>query len=74
MLESFCAIFKKKSWSDSLKIAIQVHMTDFLGEFNYLGTVLRQRNLEPQVSLHDVRRVVTEYCILPMGSQKASLF
>jgi len=48
----------------------KVHMHDFLGEFNYLGTVLRQRNLEPQISLHDVRRVVTEYCILPMGSQK----
>ena len=50
----------------------KVLIKDFLGEFNYSGAVLRQRNVEPQVSAHDVRRAITEYCILPMGSQRVS--
>ena len=40
---------------------------DYLGEYSYLGTTLRQANIEPMPSLSDVRRVVTEYGILPMG-------
>jgi len=30
---------------------------------------LRQANIEPMPSLSDVRRVITEFCILPLGSQ-----
>ena len=34
---------------------------------SYLSTMLRTAGVEPMPSLSDVRRVVTEYCILPMG-------
>eukprot|EP00111_Clytia_hemisphaerica_P004244 TCONS_00012119-protein len=44
-------------------------LKDYLGEYSYLGTTLRQANIEPMPSLSDVRRVITEYCILPLGSQ-----
>ena len=42
-------------------------LKDYLGEYSYLGTTLRQANIEPMPSLSDVRRVITEYCILPLG-------
>jgi len=35
---------------------------------NYLATVLRQRGLEPQPELSDVRQLITLYGILPLGS------
>ena len=44
-----------------------VQIKDYLGEYSYLGTTLRQANIEPMPSLSDVRRVITEYCILPLG-------
>jgi len=47
----------------------KVQIKDYLGEYSYLGTTLRQANIEPMPSLSDVRRVITEYCILPLGSQ-----
>ena len=45
----------------------KVQITDFVGEFSYLGTTLRQANIEPMPSLSDIRRVVTEFSILPLG-------
>ncbi|KAL5266277.1 hypothetical protein ACHWQZ_G003637 [Mnemiopsis leidyi] len=47
----------------------KVKISDYMGEYSYLGTTLRQANIEPMPSLSDVRRVITEYGILPMGSQ-----
>ena len=48
-------------------------MTDFMGEYSYLGTTLRQANIEPQPSLSDVRRLVTAYGILPLGIKWQSI-
>lgn len=45
----------------------QVRLADFEGEYSYLGTTLRQANIEPMPSLSDVRRLVTEFGILPLG-------
>ncbi|VDQ11615.1 unnamed protein product [Trichobilharzia regenti] len=42
-------------------------MSEYYGEYSYLGITLRQANIEPQSSLSDVRRLVTEYAILPLG-------
>jgi len=35
--------------------------------FSYLATTLRQNNIEPMPSLADVKRVITEHCILPLS-------
>lgn len=43
-------------------------LSEYIGEYSYLGTTLRQANLEPMPSISDVRRLVSEYCILPLGS------
>lgn len=46
----------------------QIRLADFEGEYSYLGTTLRQANIEPMPSLSDVRRLITEFGILPLGS------
>lgn len=46
----------------------QVRLSDYEGEYSYLGTTLRQANIEPMPSLSDVRRLVTEFAILPLGT------
>ena len=45
----------------------QVKLVDLEGEYSYLGTTLRQANVEPMPSISDVRRLVTEFAILPLG-------
>lgn len=45
-----------------------VRLQDYLGDFNYLATILRQKDIEPQPALSDVRQLVTLYGILPLGS------
>lgn len=44
-----------------------IKLADYAGEYSYLGTTLRQANIEPMPSLSDVRRLVTEFAILPLG-------
>ncbi|XP_078260309.1 dynein regulatory complex protein 11 isoform X5 [Rhinoraja longicauda] len=46
-----------------------VQLSDFKGEYNYLGTTLRQTDIEPMPSLSDVKQLITLYGILPLGSQ-----
>jgi len=46
----------------------KVSLSDYVGEYSFLGTTLRQANIEPMPSLSDVRRLVTEYTILPLGT------
>ncbi|KAM9848901.1 dynein regulatory complex protein 11 [Aulostomus maculatus] len=53
-----------------LKQANPVRMKDFLGDFSYLGTTLRQIDIEPMPSLSDVRQVLSLYAVLPLGSQE----
>jgi len=38
-----------------------------LGEYSYLGTTLRQADIEPMPSLSDVRVLIALYGILPLG-------
>ena len=49
----------------------KVSLTEYEGEYSYLGTTLRQANIEPQPSLSDVRRLVTQFAILPLGEYSA---
>ncbi|CAN0502958.1 unnamed protein product, partial [Laminaria digitata] len=53
-------------------------VSDFVGDFNYLGmihqhTERREGQWVPQdPSMAQLRQLVTEYCILPVGSQQVS--
>ncbi|XP_075463462.1 dynein regulatory complex protein 11 [Ascaphus truei] len=46
-----------------------VKLSDFVGEYCYLGTTLRQADIEPMPSLNDVKQLLTLYGILPLGSE-----
>ncbi|XP_010283947.1 PREDICTED: IQ and AAA domain-containing protein 1 [Phaethon lepturus] len=46
-----------------------VNLSDYVGEYSYLGTTLRQVDREPMPSLADVRQLIALYGILPLGSQ-----
>ncbi|NXI99295.1 DRC11 protein, partial [Psophia crepitans] len=46
-----------------------VHLSDYVGDYSYLGTTLRQVDVEPVPSLADVRQLIALYGILPLGSQ-----
>ncbi|XP_061463641.1 dynein regulatory complex protein 11 isoform X2 [Rhineura floridana] len=49
--------------------ARKVKLSDYVGEYSYLGTTLRQVDVEPMPSLTDVRQLIALYGILPLGSQ-----
>ena len=51
----------------------RITLAEYEGEYSYLGTTLRQANIEPMPSLSDVRRLVTEYAILPLGEYTVHL-
>ncbi|XP_044287753.1 dynein regulatory complex protein 11 [Varanus komodoensis] len=49
--------------------AKKVKLSDYVGEYCYLGTTLRQVDIEPMPSLSDVKQLIALYGILPLGSQ-----
>ncbi|XP_071343991.1 dynein regulatory complex protein 11 [Trachinotus anak] len=65
-LESLCQELVEQGL---LKKANNVRLQDYLGDYSYLGTTLRQNDIEPMPSLSDVRQILTLYAILPLGSQ-----
>ncbi|KAG5445315.1 Dynein regulatory complex protein 11 [Clonorchis sinensis] len=62
------SLYEELVLADIIKKVKKTQLSDFLGEYSFLGTTLRQANIEPQPSLSDVRRLLTEYAILPLGS------
>ncbi|XP_006893580.1 PREDICTED: IQ and AAA domain-containing protein 1 [Elephantulus edwardii] len=48
--------------------ASKVNLSDYIGEYSYLGTTLRQLGIEPMPSLMDVRQLIALYGVLPLGS------
>ncbi|XP_035582369.1 dynein regulatory complex protein 11 [Zalophus californianus] len=48
--------------------ALKVNLSDYIGEYSYLGATLRQVSIEPMPSLLDVRQLIALYGILPLGS------
>nr|XP_051684548.1 dynein regulatory complex protein 11 [Oryctolagus cuniculus] len=48
--------------------ARKVNLSDYIGEYSYLGTTLRHVSIEPMPSPMDVRQLITLYGILPLGS------
>lgn len=46
-----------------------VKIDDFIGEKSYVGSEMRNQGQEPLPCLGDIRQLVKEYCILPLGSE-----
>ncbi|XP_033471742.2 dynein regulatory complex protein 11-like [Epinephelus lanceolatus] len=48
---------------------MNIKLSDYIGEYSYLASTLRQVNMEPMPSLSDIRQLVALYAVLPLGSQ-----
>ncbi|XP_032521307.2 IQ and AAA domain-containing protein 1-like [Danaus plexippus] len=46
-----------------------VKIDDFIGEKSFVGSEYRKEGKEPTPCLGDIRQLVKEYCILPLGSE-----
>lgn len=46
-----------------------VHVRDYLGSSSYMQATLEKANLIPDPSMAQIRQALTEYAILPLGSQ-----
>lgn len=46
-----------------------VKIDDFIGEKCYVGSAYREQGQEADPCLGDIRQLVKEYCILPLGSE-----
>ncbi|KAG2497810.1 hypothetical protein HYH03_004081 [Edaphochlamys debaryana] len=46
-----------------------VHVRDYLGSSSFMAATLEKANIIPDPSMAQVRQALTEYCILPLGSQ-----
>ncbi|XP_054426414.1 dynein regulatory complex protein 11 [Pteronotus mesoamericanus] len=62
------SLYKELVEEGLLVQAPKVKLSDYIGEYSYLGTTLRQVSVEPMPSLLDVRQLVALYGILPLGS------
>ncbi|XP_078100268.1 dynein regulatory complex protein 11-like [Sander vitreus] len=47
---------------------MNIKLSDYIGEFSFLASTLRQLNVEPTPSLSDIRQLVALYAVLPLGS------
>jgi len=45
----------------------KVFLSDFIGDFNYLPSLIRQAKHEPMPTMYDVKQLTALYGILPFG-------
>ncbi|KAL7065338.1 hypothetical protein AAHC03_04689 [Spirometra sp. Aus1] len=62
------SLYEELVMEDIIKRVEKVNLSDYYGEYSYLGSTLRANQIEPQPSLSDVKQLVTLYAILPLGS------
>ncbi|XP_053481922.1 dynein regulatory complex protein 11 isoform X2 [Ictalurus furcatus] len=63
------SLYEELAVEGLLKPSTNVRLHDFIGDYSYLGTTLRQTDIEPMPSLSDVRQVISLCAVLPLGSQ-----
>lgn len=50
-----------------VKKCLPVKMEDYLGVFNFLGATFERAGSIPNPSMAQIRQILTEYCVLPLG-------
>uniref|UniRef100_H3AKF9 Zgc:153738 n=1 Tax=Latimeria chalumnae TaxID=7897 RepID=H3AKF9_LATCH len=61
------SLYEELAEQGLLKQANKVQLSEYMGDYSYLGTTLRQTDIEPMPSLSDVRQVIALYGVLPLG-------
>ena len=62
------SLFEELVMNNVIKPYPKVMLKEYLGNISFRGAHLKSRGAEPAPGPADVRRLVTEYCILPLGS------
>jgi SpoVK/Ycf46/Vps4 family AAA+-type ATPase len=52
-----------------LSANVQVDVQEYLGSSNFIGATMERASIIPDPSMAQIRQAVSEYCILPLGSQ-----
>ncbi|KAK6634163.1 hypothetical protein RUM44_004771 [Polyplax serrata] len=63
------SLFEELITNGIIKGYPEVPISAFKGERSYANYELRQEGKDPLPALGDIRQVITEYCILPLGSK-----
>lgn len=56
--------------SGSTPRLMQVYISDYLGSTHFIGATLERAGIVPDPSMAQVRQAITEYAVLPLGSQR----
>ncbi|KAF6203130.1 hypothetical protein GE061_003545 [Apolygus lucorum] len=62
------SLFEELVTNGIIKKYPEVSITSFVGERSYANHELRVKGHDPPPSLGDIRQVILEYCIMPLGS------
>ena len=63
------SLFEELVMNNVIKPYPQVSLKEFTGNISYRGAAWKARGVEPSPGPGDIRRMVTEYCVLPLGSE-----
>ncbi|KAG8247235.1 Dynein regulatory complex protein 11 [Homalodisca vitripennis] len=63
------SLFEELITNGIIKKYPETPLSSFVGERTYAGAELRFDGKDPSPSLGDIRQVILEYCILPLGSK-----
>merc|ERR1719507_1427698 len=61
------SLFEELVMNNVIKPYPQVHLNEFKGNISYMGAEMKASGTEPIPGPGDIRRLITEYCILPLG-------
>lgn len=62
------SLFEELVLNGIIKNYPKTSLDSYLGETNFIGAILKRGGKDPSPGAGDIRRVLTEYCILPMSS------
>lgn len=64
------SLFEEMVLNGIIKQYPKVQLAEYLGDVNYIGGMLKKKEgKDPVPGAGDIRRVITEYCILPMSEK-----
>ncbi|CAG9462067.1 unnamed protein product [Pedinophyceae sp. YPF-701] len=63
------SLFAEMVQNNLMQLVREVSVQDYVGAFNAIGSDIKAAGAQGDLSLAHVRQLVTEYCILPLGSQ-----
>ena len=65
------SLFEELVLNGIIKNYPKTSLDSYLGEANFVGAILKREGKDPSPGAGDIRRVLTEYCILPMSESRA---